>query len=128
VRHTPREGHFGTLKIDARKEVGVITEIVLFGLPEGMTREELVRNYRETAPKWRANPDLIRKTYLFDPEKRQGGGVYLWRDIHAARRAHDESWRHSVRELYGSDPTVRYFVTPLVVDNELEHVVEEAHA
>ena len=55
----------------------MITEIVLFNLPEGMTREQVVPNYRQTTQKWRANPHLIRKNYLFNGEARQGGGVYL---------------------------------------------------
>lgn len=42
----------------------MITEIIVFDLPEGMTREEVVANYRRSAPDWRANPDLIRKNYL----------------------------------------------------------------
>jgi hypothetical protein len=59
----------------------MITEIVYFSLPDGMTREQVISNYRQTAPHWRSNPDLIRKNYLFDADARQGGGVYLWRNI-----------------------------------------------
>jgi hypothetical protein len=34
----------------------MITEFVTFALPKGMTREKLVENYKQTAPKWRQNP------------------------------------------------------------------------
>ena len=42
----------------------MITEIVLFRLPDGMSREEAIAKYRLSVPGWRANPDLIRKTFL----------------------------------------------------------------
>jgi hypothetical protein len=31
----------------------------------------------EVMPIWRANPDCIRKCYLYDGERRLGGGAYL---------------------------------------------------
>jgi hypothetical protein len=86
----------------------VITEIVLFSLPEGMTREQVVAAFRDSAPKWRANPDLIRKNYLYDAEKR-------W---------HGEEFRKLVRQRYGSDPVFQYFETPVVVDNVADKTVE----
>ena len=52
--------------------------------------------------------------------------MYLWRDVDAARRWHDDEWRSFVVELYGSEPVIRYFETPLVVDNAAG--VEEAAA
>ena len=39
----------------------MITEVITFGIPDGMTREEVVANFRRSAPGWRADPDLIRK-------------------------------------------------------------------
>ena len=42
----------------------MITEIVLFHLPDGMSREDAIAKYRLSVPGWRANPDLIRKTFL----------------------------------------------------------------
>jgi hypothetical protein len=65
------------------------------------------------------------KNYLFDGEARQGGGVYLWKDIEAAKRWHDDAWRSKVVELYGSEPVIRYFETPFVVDNAAQDTVEE---
>jgi hypothetical protein len=103
----------------------MITELVLFNLPEGMTREQVVSNYRQTTQKWRANPHLIRKNYLFNGEARQGGGVYLWKDVEAAKRWHDDAWRSKVVELYGSEPVISYFETPFVVDNAAQDIVEE---
>jgi hypothetical protein len=46
----------------------------------------------------------------------------------AAKRWHDESWRKKVFELYGSEPDVRYFETPIVVDNVAQQTVEDTVA
>lgn len=102
----------------------MITEIIVFDLPDGMTQEEVMANYRRSAPGWRANPDLIRKNYLYDGERRKAGGVYLWRDMEAARSARDEAWLGRVRRTYGSEPVVQYFATPLVVDNALNQTIQ----
>ncbi|WP_207538806.1 hypothetical protein [Sabulicella rubraurantiaca] len=104
----------------------MITEIVTFGVPDGMTREEVVANFRRSAPSWRANPELIRKNYLFDPGTRRAGGVYLWRSMEAARQARDAAWLDRVRRTYGSEPTVQYFQTPLIADNALGQTIDEA--
>jgi hypothetical protein len=106
----------------------MITEFVTFALPKAMTREQLVENYKQTAPKWRQNPDLIRKNYLFDHSGGLGGGVYLWKTMAAAKRWHDESWRKKVIEVYGSEPNIRYFETPIVVDNLAQQTIEDTVA
>ena len=40
---------------------------------------EVVATYRKTSSMWRANPDCIRKCYLYDAEYHLGGGAYLIR-------------------------------------------------
>ena len=102
----------------------MITELVLFGLPQGMTREQVAAFFRGNAPKWQANPDLIRKNYLYDPAAERGGGVYLWPDIAAAKRAHDDAWCENIRKTFGSEPVIQYFETPVVVDNARGEIVE----
>ena len=104
----------------------MITELVLFDLPKGITREQVVSSMRESAQHWRRCPELVRKNYLYDPHAGHAGGVYLWPDRSAAQPWHDESWRQRIRQLYGSEPVIRYFDTPLVVDNVLQDVIERA--
>ncbi len=106
----------------------MITEVVLFDLPKGMTREQVIANYRESAPGWRANPDLIRKNYLYDAANGQGGGVYLWKDIAAAKRWHGDDFRKRMVERYGSEPVIRYYETAVVIDNEAQKTVEDVAA
>ena len=102
----------------------MITEYVLFDLPAGLSREEVVAGMREVAPRWQADPKLVRKTFVYDPEAGEAGAFYLWPDRAAAEAAHDEAWRRRIRATYGSEPRIRYFDTPLVVDNALGRLVE----
>lgn len=104
----------------------MITEYVLFDVPATMSRAEVVAGMRAVAPKWRAHPDLIRKTFVFDPDAGQTGAFYLWKNKAAALQAHGEDWRRGVLETFGSVPVIRYFQTPLVVDNALQQTIEEA--
>jgi hypothetical protein len=101
----------------------MITEIIIFDIRAGMTRDDVAANYRRSAPNWRANPDLIRKNYLYDAERRRAGGVYLWRSMEAARRARGAAWLDRVRRTYGSEPMVQYFETPLVADNAIGQMI-----
>jgi hypothetical protein len=102
----------------------MITEYVLFSVPPGMTREEVVQGMRDVVPKWRNEKDLIRKTFIYDAGASQAGAFYLWKSRHAAERAHDQGWRQGVRAKYGSEPVIRYFDTPIVVDNALGQTIE----
>ncbi len=102
----------------------MMIEVITFGLPENMSKEELLNNYKETSPKWRGVKELIRKSYLYDEDARLGGGIYHWKNEEAAEHWHGEEWRKSVIELYGSDPMILRFNVPIVADNELDQTVE----
>lgn len=103
----------------------MITEYVLFQLPAGISRAEVVQGMHEVAPRWRQEPGLIRKTFVYDPVAGQAGAFYLWQGRADAERAHDAAWRQRIRASYGSEPVVQYFETPLVVDNALGQLIEE---
>lgn len=96
----------------------MITEIVTFDLPDGMTRQEVMERYEATVPRWKANKNLIRKTYVYDPENNTGGGIYLWKTKAAALEGHNAEWCKMAEEIYGSAPRFAYFDTMLVIDNE----------
>jgi hypothetical protein len=95
----------------------MIVEIVTFELPEGMGREAVLALYQATVPRWQANPELVRKYYLYDGENGLGGGVYLWPSVEAAQAAHDAAWCARAEEMYGAPPRFQYFEAPLIVDN-----------
>lgn len=105
-------------------EVTVITEIVNFDLPRGISREEVLAKYRQTAPAWAKKEDLVRKYYFFDEIKSLGGGVYIWKTMEAALRWHGEEYKARIKSLYGSEVRMTYFDTLLVVDNEGKYISE----
>ncbi len=102
----------------------MITELVLFDLPAGISREQVVEGMRATATAWRANAELVRKNYLYDAANGKAGGAYLWPSIEAAQRGHDAAWRARIKAMYGNEPVIRYFDTPLIVDNALGQTIE----
>ncbi|MDF0601953.1 hypothetical protein P1J78_14510 [Psychromarinibacter sp. C21-152] len=94
-------------------------EIVTFDLRPGTTREEVLAGAHKVADKWRAVPELVRKSFFHDPERGVAGAVYQWADPAAADRWHDAAWRASIVETYGSEPRVERYEMTLIADNEL---------
>ena len=103
----------------------MITEIVTFKLPDGTTREDVISSMEKSAPTWSANPDLIRKNYLFDADKGIAGGVYLWQEKAHAEKWHGAEFRKKVKEIYGSEPESQFFETPIIVDNLAGEITKE---
>ena len=106
----------------------MITEIVLFDLPSGMSREEAIDKFRLSVPVWRANPDLVRKTFLFDEKSRRGGGVYNWKSMEAAKLGHGPEFQKRIQATFGSQPQFQYFETPIVIDNTTNQIFDEEAA
>jgi hypothetical protein len=104
----------------------MITEIVLFDLPKGITREAMLAQFRDSVPRWRDNPDMIRKHMIFDLKSGKGGGVYLWNSVEDAKRWHNEEFRQRILQAFGSEPACQYFDTPVIVDNAARDVMIEA--
>jgi hypothetical protein len=61
-------------------------------------------------------------------ERHLGGGAHLWKNIEAAKLAHGPAWRAMINDLYGSEDqiSVTYFETPVVADNLVHQMIEEA--
>jgi hypothetical protein len=68
----------------------------------------------------------VRKYYLFDAEKRIGGGVYLWKSRADAEAVYTPQWQAYIAERYGAPPDVRYFETSVIVDNERDEILDVA--
>ena len=94
----------------------MITAIVTFELPEGTTRDDAAEIFKASAPRYRGVPGLVRKYHVFGDDG-TGGGIYLWQLREAAEALYDDAWRTMIRERYGAEPSVRYFDTPVIVDN-----------
>ena len=94
----------------------MIVEIVRFDLPPGMTREGALALYEQSAPGWLDNPDLVEKYYLFDAQRCEGGGVYIWRSRAAIERWHGADYRRMVAARYGAPPRIGTFEALLHLD------------
>lgn len=44
--------------------------------------------------------------------------LYLWKNRASAAAAHGLAWRQRIGDAYRSEPVIRVFETPLVIDNE----------
>ena len=51
----------------------MIAEMVMFQLPAGMSRDDVLAAAYDTVPGWQANGDLLRKHYLLDEDNRTYG-------------------------------------------------------
>ena len=102
----------------------MIAEMVMFQLPAGMSRDDVLAAAYDTVPGWQANGDLLRKHYLLDEDNRTYG-FYLWRSREAAERAHGSEFRQRVRERFGCEPSISYYDALLVLDNLNGEVSED---
>ena len=100
----------------------MITVIATFQLPKPITRDEARRIFLSTAPKYQGVAGLIRKYYVLSQDGSTAGGIYLWNSRAEADALYTESWRAFVRDKYGTDPSVTYLDSPVVVDN-LSHEI-----
>jgi hypothetical protein len=103
----------------------MITAIVQFSLPKPISLEEAARAFESTAPKYQGVPGLVRKYYLRSEDGRSAGGVYLW-ETRAAEAIYNSEWKARVKQLYGSEPKISWFDTPVVVDNQAGAITKAA--
>ena len=106
----------------------MITEIVYLDLAPGTRRDQVLATYRQSAPVWSKNEDLIYKYYFFDEAASLGGGVYIWKDKSAALRWHGDEYKARIREQYGCEPRISIFDTLIKIDNLNQEVTEPAQA
>jgi hypothetical protein len=103
----------------------MLTVIVIFKLSTPITRDDAQRIFLSTAPRYRGVDGLIRKYYLVSEDGLTAGGVYLWDSKAQAQALYTDAWREFVRGKYGSDPTVTYMETPVIVDNLAGQVLSD---
>ena len=107
--------------VESQERRSIITALVQFKVKDGTTRDEVFTNMKNVAPKFEGMPGLIRKNFVFDGDNGVGGGVYTWETREAAEKVYAEGgpWRAAIRNLYGVDPDITIFETPVIVDNEV---------
>lgn len=100
-----------------RHHIVMITTITRFALPHRFTREEARAAFLASTPRFRAVPGLLRKFYLLSDDGLHAGGVYLWQNREAAERMFTPEWHALIRDKYGSEATVSWFDSPVLIDN-----------
>jgi hypothetical protein len=95
----------------------MIIAITRFQLPKPITRGEARDIFLSTAPTYQGVTGLVRKHYVLSEDGSSAGGIYLWNSRAEADAMYTDNWRTFVREKYGTDPSVTYFDSPVVVDN-----------
>ncbi|MBZ0217251.1 MAG: hypothetical protein K8F25_11895, partial [Fimbriimonadaceae bacterium] len=89
----------------------------------GMSRGDVLEQARGTLDRWRANPDLIQKSYVM-PDEHSAMGIYLWKSKEAAQKGHDDAWMARAEDYWGNRPQITYFDTLMVLDNLHDDVLE----
>jgi Putative mono-oxygenase ydhR len=104
----------------------MITALVQFNLPTPITLAEAAKRFEGSAPKYQNVPGLIRKYYIRSEDGRVAGGIYLWESREMAERIYNGEWRERVEKLYGAKPSINWFDTPVIVDNQAGGAVTKA--
>jgi len=101
----------------------MITAVVTFKLPTGLTREQWQEHNKQVSVRFQNVPGLIRKQFLYN-DQGIGGGVYLWETREAAETCYYKSpWGENVRKASGgNEPDIVWFETGVVVDNESHQI------
>ena len=100
----------------------MITAITKFVLPKPITCDEARKIFLSTAPNYQSVNGLVRKTYIYSDDGVTVGGIYLWNSREEAEKMYTEEWFAFVQEKYGTEATVTYFESPVMVDNAT-HVI-----
>jgi hypothetical protein len=105
--------------------MNMITTVVQFRLPKPITREIARQLFLDSAPKYRKVQGLIRKYYLISEDGTTAGGVYLFNSREDAERLYSDEWKKYIVDKYGSEPSITYFESPVVVDNKVGQIVKD---
>jgi hypothetical protein len=103
----------------------MITALVQFNLSTPLTGNEVKEDFSNLALRVREVPGLIRKYFLLSEGGRMAGGVYLWESKAAAERLYTDDFKKSIIERYGSEPSLTYFESPVVVDNLVDEIIKD---
>jgi Putative mono-oxygenase ydhR len=105
----------------------MITVLVQFKLPVTLSLDQAREHFESAAGEFRKPEALVRKYFLLSEDGQSAGGVYLWSDERKAREFHDR-YRSVIKERFGSDPSIAYFRSPVIVDNRAGRIETDALA
>jgi hypothetical protein len=103
----------------------MITTLVQIKLSETLSLDKARDIFASTAPKYIEIQGLVRKYYLLSEDGGTAGGVYLWESRRAAETLYTDDWKKFILQKYGSEPSVTYFDSPVIVDNLLGEIIQD---
>ncbi len=95
----------------------MVTVIVQFKVGDAKV-EALKEIFAASVPKYQQVPGLLRKYYLLSDDGDTAGGVYLWKSRADAEALYTPEWKQMIKEKYGAEPDLRYFESPVILDNQ----------
>ncbi|MBC8334308.1 MAG: YdhR family protein [Anaerolineales bacterium] len=101
----------------------MITALVQIKLSTLVSLEKATGLFADAAPNYRATPGLVRKYFLLSEDGSTVGGVYLWESRKEAEQLYSANWRQAITDKYGTEPSVTYFASPVIVDNLAESII-----
>lgn len=101
----------------------MITVIATFKLPKPLSLQEAKAIFQSTAPKYQDQQGLVRKYYILSEDGTTAGGVYLWRSREEAEALYTDDWKAFIQSKYGSEPSLVYMQSPVIVDNTTHQVL-----
>ena len=82
------------------------------------------------AKRWYAGvatlPGFIDVTFFGDDDTGEYGYFSRWETREAAETCYAGVWRDNFRNIFGVDPRIDFYQTPIVVDNKVEEIVSAA--
>jgi len=96
----------------------MITAIVLYELPQSITRQQCLAHFHRIAPGFLEAPGFIRKQFIYAVDGKVAGGAYMWKTLESAKAFYSGPWLDGIRERYGNEPTITYFETFAVADQK----------
>jgi hypothetical protein len=100
----------------------MITAFVTVTLPPDLTREKWLENTKNIAARFQGVPGLVRKNFIFNRDTGLGGGVYTWQSREIAEKFHAGPWRDNIIRMFGVEPQIQYFDSPVIVDNVMNRI------
>jgi len=110
------------------EEGPMITTVVQFHLATPISLDDARKRFESSAPKYQKLPGLIRKYYIRSEDGLTAGGIYLWDSREAAEKVYAGEWRERVAQLYGAEPVIAWFDSPVIVDNAIGGIISTSRA
>lgn len=102
---------------DGFDPASAVAAIVKVPKPWYAPRAVVIGRMRDTLPQYEALPGLAFKAYSLAQTDGQYGGIYLWKDLAAARAQFSPGWFERVEKERGYKGEVRLFEVPVAIDN-----------